>query len=149
MCYKCIYLFKGFCDIFFLFNLSQYALNFSFHTNIFYMFLKWHIRVACRCFFLLLPILRGHVTIRRYKEDTEVWNDTYPFPTLFFWPLQTFFVLCYHEQCPDRAILIGWKTDVQLDDLIRPIQHVPPGKDLQWNLWKPLKMRELEWQEKD
>lgn len=58
---------------------------------------------------------------------------------LFFWPLQTFFGLCYHEQCPDRTILIGWKTDVQLDDLIRPIQHVPPGKDLQWNLWKTVK----------
>lgn len=45
----------------------------------------------------------------------------------------------YHKPCPDQTILIRWKTCVELDDPIRLIQHVLPGKDRQWNLWKTFK----------
>jgi len=39
---------------------------------------------------------------------------------------------------PDQARLLRWRAEAELDDLIQPNQHLPPGKDLQWELWKTI-----------
>ncbi|KAF0761727.1 pleckstriny domain-containing family F member 1 [Aphis craccivora] len=39
---------------------------------------------------------------------------------------------------PHQARLQRWKDGTKLDDPIQPTQYLPPGKDLQWNLWKTI-----------
>ncbi|VVC38064.1 Hypothetical protein CINCED_3A009090 [Cinara cedri] len=39
---------------------------------------------------------------------------------------------------PDQARLLRWRAEEELDDPIQHNQHLPPGKDLQWELWKTI-----------
>jgi hypothetical protein len=39
---------------------------------------------------------------------------------------------------PDQARLLRWRAEAEIVDPIQPNQHLPPGKDLRWNLWKTI-----------
>lgn len=38
----------------------------------------------------------------------------------------------------DQARLLRQRAEAEIDDPIQPNQHLPPGKDLRWNLWKTI-----------